>query len=60
MRLFSREFFEMRRGFEKAGRPPYPYRATFERALEETRRLVGDAWHLERSFEAMGFAERAL
>jgi hypothetical protein len=41
-------------------RPPYPYRATFERALEETRRLVGDAWHLERYFEAMGFAERAL
>lgn len=60
MRLFSREFFEMRRGFEKAGRPPYPYRATFDGALEETRRLVGEAWHLERYFEAMGFAERAL
>lgn len=60
VRLFSREFFEMRRGFEKAGRPPYPYRATFSRALEETRHLVGDAWHLERYLEAMGFAERAL
>jgi hypothetical protein len=42
------------------GRPPYQYGATFERALEETRRLVGDAWHLERYFEEMGFAERAL
>jgi uncharacterized protein YbjT (DUF2867 family) len=57
MRLFSREFFEMRRGFEKAGRPPYPYRASFDRALEETRRLVGDVWHLEAYFEAVGFGD---
>jgi uncharacterized protein YbjT (DUF2867 family) len=55
----SPEFFEMRRGFEKAGRPPYPFRKAFDDALDQTRILVGDVWHMERFFEKAGFVTRA-
>ena len=58
MRVLAPEFFRMRQGFEKAGRPPYPYRVAFDAALKETRRVVGDPWCLERFFEASGYVAR--
>jgi uncharacterized protein YbjT (DUF2867 family) len=43
MRWFAPEFYKMRRGMERVGRPPYPHRAAIDDALRETRALVPDA-----------------
>ena len=40
MRLFSPEFYKMRKGAEEAGRPPFPHRVGIEKALKETREMV--------------------
>jgi hypothetical protein len=37
MWLFARQFYTMRRAFERYGRPPYP--REFTEYMEETRRL---------------------
>jgi len=40
VRLFAREFWAMRRAFEKNGRPPYP--SIIDEWLAETRRVCGE------------------
>jgi uncharacterized protein YbjT (DUF2867 family) len=45
MWLFAREFYTMRRGFERYGRPPYPPEASAY--LEETRRIWPETMTVE-------------
>ncbi|MCC6668028.1 MAG: NmrA/HSCARG family protein [Polyangiaceae bacterium] len=58
MRLFAREFFTMRRAFEKYGRPPYP--GLYADAMAETLRWVPDVTTLEKFLEREGYASKAL
>lgn len=60
VRAVAHEFFAMRRGMERAGRPPYPYREEIDAAIEATRRLVGAPWSLERFLLESGFDTRSL
>ena len=48
MRLFAREFFQMREGAEVAGRPPFPNRASTDKALSETRAMVPEWMSVEK------------
>lgn len=45
MRIFAPEFYKMRLGFEKFGRPPFP--AEYLESVESTRQLLPDAWSME-------------
>jgi hypothetical protein len=45
MRLFAREFYTMRRGFEQYGRPPY--RQELAGYIDETRQLWPDTMKME-------------
>ncbi len=45
MRIFAPEFYKMREGFEKFGRPPFP--ATYLENVESTRQLLPDVWSME-------------
>jgi len=45
MWLFAREFYAMRRGFERCGRTPYP--PQFAKYMDETRRLWPDTMAVE-------------
>ena len=46
MWLFAREFYTMRRGFERYGRPPYP--PEVPRYIDETRRIWPETMTVER------------
>lgn len=58
MWLFAREFYTMRRAFEKHGRPPYP--AEIACYMEETRRMHPGAATMEEFLRRQGYASRAL
>jgi len=45
MRIFAPEFYKMRVGFEKFGRPPFP--AEFLESIESTRQLLPDVWSMQ-------------
>jgi uncharacterized protein YbjT (DUF2867 family) len=45
MRIFAPEFYKMRLGFEKFGRPPFP--ATYLESVESTHKLLPDVWSIE-------------
>lgn len=58
LRLFAREFYQMRRFFEKSGRPPHP--KEYADALEETHRLCPNWTSMERHLEQRGYATNLL
>jgi uncharacterized protein YbjT (DUF2867 family) len=60
MRLFAREFYEMRTKIEQNGRPPYAQKPHVDEALRATRTVVPDAWGIEQLLQASGFVERKL
>ena len=60
MRIFAPEFYKMRRSFEQAGRPPFPYQVGIDQAMTATRELISGPRNLERHLAAQGFAARTL
>lgn len=56
--LFAREFYQLRRVFEKSGRSPHP--KEYADAIEETRRLCPNWTSMERHLEQRGYATSAL
>jgi uncharacterized protein YbjT (DUF2867 family) len=58
MWLFAREFYLMRRVFERYGRPPYP--PEYAAAVEETRSRCRGGTTMERFLEGQGYAMRRL
>jgi hypothetical protein len=56
VRLFAREFYAMRRLFERCGRPPYP--PEIDRFKQQTRQLWPQAMTLEQFLQQRGYGSR--
>jgi hypothetical protein len=58
MWLFAREFYTMRRAFEKLGRPPVP--KLYGEAIGETRRLCPEVTTMEKFLRQAGYETKTL